>query len=71
MQPLVDVQIQGVDCSVPVEVRVGIVIGISRSRAVGLLVQVEIQRVGAAVVVEITVAQIAVSYDILGTALCF
>ena len=46
MQALVDVQIQGVDRSIPVEIRIGIIVGITYARAVGQFVQVEIQRAG-------------------------
>ena len=38
MQALVDVQVQGVDDTVTVEVRVDIVIGVTHARAVALLV---------------------------------
>ena len=64
MQALVDIQIQRVDCSVPVEVCVDIVVGVPHARAMGLLVQVQVKGVGAAVVVEIAVTQITVTVDI-------
>jgi len=55
VQTLVDIQIQGVDRSIPVEIRIGIVVGIPRRRTVGELVQVQIKGVGAAVVIQVSI----------------
>ena len=64
MQALVDVQVQGVDHAVPVEVRVDIVIGVPHARAMALLVQIEIQCVGTTVIIQIAVTQVAVAVAI-------
>jgi hypothetical protein len=67
MKTLVDIQIQGIDPPIPVEICIGIVVGITHARAVGLLVQVQIQRVGTAVVVQIPVTQVAITITICVT----
>ena len=61
MQSLVDVQIQGVDHPIPVEVCIDIVVGISLARTVRQFVQIQVQRIGITIVVQITIAQIAVA----------
>ena len=60
MQTLVDIQIKGIDPTIPIEVRIGIVVWITTLRAVGQLVQIQVQSIGITVVVQIPVTHIAV-----------
>ena len=65
VQALVDIQIQGVDPTVSVEVRVDIVVGTAHHCTMRLLVQVQVQGVGTSVIVQIAVAEVAGAVSIL------
>jgi len=60
VQALVNIQIQGIDPVVPIEIRIGIVVGTTYARAMSRLIQVQIQRIDTAIIVQITIADVAV-----------